>query len=152
MRYGKNFEGPALFSLVKADPSFDLQVNWFAAASYGLMQLLPEDFRWRVANGVPVAKRQAIWDIYDPLQDSPVEKLFNPGVCVPLGAQVLVLAEVQSESLDTGCSEKITQCTWERLWRRRLCVFNTGGQGGFGGECKYSADLFSLIERYTPVP
>jgi hypothetical protein len=101
-------------------------------------------------NGIP-GTHQAIWDIYDPLKDNPVEKLFDPGVCVPLDAQVLVLADVEPEGNDKDCAAQKTQCTWERLWKRRLCVFNTGGQGGFAGECTYSADLFLLVGRYTPV-
>jgi hypothetical protein len=37
--------------------------QWFAAASYGLMQLIPEDFGDKVSKGVPKEKLQAIWDM-----------------------------------------------------------------------------------------
>jgi hypothetical protein len=153
-RYGRSFKGPTLFSLIKADPSFDLQANWFASASYGLMQLLPEDFRWKVTNGVPEEERQQVWDLYDPMKDSPVEKLFDPGVCVPLGAQFLVLANVTKELQDSGCVQKINSCTWERIWKHRLCVFNIGRENEAPPDrefCLYANDVISKSAFYSPV-
>ena len=151
-RYGLDFSGFDLFKLLMRDPSFDVQAQWFAAASYGLMQLIPEDLRDRITRLVPAAEQPRLWALYDPMSQNPTEKLFDPTICVRLGALEDVLLPVNPEMQDAGCSSKPNQCSWERLWRRRLCVFNTGGQHGDGGTCDYATDVFSRIGDYLPQP
>jgi hypothetical protein len=127
-RYGEEFSGPNFRALMRVDPSFRYQAQWYANASYGLMQIMPDGFanRFRGNNGAFDSATQAeVFAIYNPTRDNP-EKLFNPATCIKLGAMMDAKAEVERERDGHQCAAALSACTWDVLWRRRLCAFNTG--------------------------
>jgi len=138
-RYDRSFGSGDLLKLLKLDPSFEIQGQWFAAASYGLEQIIPEDHRDKLQRNFPPADSDYLkTTFWDPMFESPT-KLFNPRVVVPLGAATDVRVPVASEDLDTSCQGVFNNCTWERLWRRRFCKFNTGSQSD--GQCPYAEKI-----------
>jgi hypothetical protein len=55
--------------------------------------------------------------------------LFNPEVCVPLGAMADAKIRLNiPEKADDACGKELRECSWQRVWRRRFCVFNTGDE------------------------
>jgi hypothetical protein len=149
-RYDKHFEPAALCELLQLDPAFDVQGQWFAAASYGLMQIIPESLRTRVeGSAFDSAGRAAILAIYNPKTNTP-EWLFHPETCIELGAVMDSTAVVAAERGDplvllrdregtpiayeeTCPLDWPSQCSWQRLWKRRFRVYNTGSETGNDG-------------------
>jgi hypothetical protein len=139
-RYGILWRDDSLFYLIQHDPSFDVHGQWLAAASYGLMQLLPEDYHYSMRYFSDL-QTQVFNTLYDPMTDAPI-RLFDPHTCARLGAWDEVKTPADREVDDTACVNGATdfnQCTWERLWRRRLCKYNTGSQGD--GTCGYANNI-----------
>jgi hypothetical protein len=151
-RYGLPFSGSSLFALIKNDPSFEVQTNWFASASYGIMQLVPDDLRDKISRLVPADQRQRLWDLYDPFGHNPVDRLFDPTKSVKFGALEDIFVTVAQERDDSSCAVKFTQCTWDRLWARRLCVFNIGSPNSERREngCPYSDEILERAPGFAP--
>ncbi|MBK9375016.1 MAG: hypothetical protein IPN03_15145 [Holophagales bacterium] len=144
-RWGETFWDSNLFTLIKRDPSFEVQGQWFGAASYGLLQVLPDDVRDKYENPAVFSESDAQFlrtTYYDPMTQNPLDTLFNPANCVPLGAAIDVRARVISEDQDPDCAHKRNECTWRNNWSRRFCRFNTGGEG----PCAYGNKiLFGIV-------
>ncbi len=144
-RWGETFKDANLFTLIKRDPSFEVQGQWFGAASYGLLQVLPETVRTLYGNREALSAADAAFlrtTYYDPMTQSPLERLFDPANCVPLGAEIDVRARVISEDQDPDCAYKRNECTWRNNWGRRFCRFNTG----YEVPCQYGNKiLFGIV-------
>ncbi|MCC6128454.1 MAG: hypothetical protein IT186_00890 [Acidobacteria bacterium] len=141
--YNTTICGRPLWDLVKVDPSFGVQGQWLAAASYGLLQIRPDSLRVRLGQDGLIAIAPFIRaQFYDPMVDDPTSKLFDPSRCVMLGALMDSRAAVQAELgapivLTGNVMEDVcpgdpapppSECTWRRLWKRRFRVFNAGSQ------------------------
>ncbi len=169
IRYqGKKFDNALLWQLMQVDPSFEIQGQWFAAASYGLFQVIPESVRMVLyGSGFSSSARSAILAVYDPRNDSP-EKLFDPQVCAMFGALMDTKGKVHDEDLgplvlrsdsngnptlwETNCvihNDRFNECSWNRLWIRRLTVFNTGNETG--GEQSYGNKVLAAAPNYSPI-
>ena len=157
-RWGDTFWDSDLFTLIKRDPSFEVQGQWFGAASYGLLQVLPDDVRANLENRAVFSAADAQFlrtTYYDPMTQNPLERLFDPANCVPLGAAIDVTALVISEDQDPDptCTHKRNECTWRNIWSRRFCRFNTGGQGPcmYGNKIVFGADAKPpLVDMFVP--
>jgi hypothetical protein len=124
---------------MKLDGSFEVQGQWFGAASYGLYQVIPESARTAIFN-LAAPQRDAVLALYDPRRSSPAA-LFDPAIAARLGAMVDAMAVVRAENhpvpltkpeLEPACvpADTPTTCSWERVWRRRFRVFNRGLETG----------------------
>ena len=174
-RYYKDFQRGELWCLLRDDPSFDVQGQWFASASYGLLQIIPESLRTNLARaGFDDDARTAITAIFDPTASNPA-LLFDPATCITLGAMMDASAVVAAErgdplalawddhgnpvAYEEACPEDSpTKCSWERLWKRRLRVYNTGSQAGNDGRSVsgtlvtggYANDVIAKSAHYEP--
>jgi trimeric autotransporter adhesin len=159
-RYGRTFSGTALWRLMQQDPSFEYQGQWLTAASYGLLQLIPEEWRKRLDDPTvfSAGDAQVLKTIYyDPARDDPaaLHKLFDPATCLPLGALADTKVHVSAEQSDPAWTGYPNQTTWDNLWSRRLCSFNTG----VSAPCDYSSQILSsylggapLAQYFMPQP
>ena len=150
-----------IWGMMLNDPSFDVQGQWFASASYGLLQQVPESLRTKLYSvGFLPADRLCIrQQVFDPLGEfadvrNP-QLLFNPKTCVKLGAMEDQKASVSEEvgaplTGEAGCPPRETQCTWERVWKRRFRVYNAGAEtkddGGYGDKIVFRS------QQYLPQP
>jgi hypothetical protein len=135
---GRTFGDVALWELMSIDGSFEVQGQWFAAADYGLFQVIPETARSAIME-IPDAEQAPILALYNPSRDSPA-KLFDPDIAARVGAMIDGRAEVTGEHAtpltepeqEPACTpdKKDTKCSWERFWRRRFRLFNTGDEEG----------------------
>jgi hypothetical protein len=158
---GDGFKNEELEALVRNDPSFEVQAQWFAASSYGVMQMIPHDFQTVLLPRVPPEEQEHIKrDYYDPMRHSPADRLFDPDVCVPMGALFdasveLQFAEVQNSTCDK-LLEHVNQCTWINLWKHRFCKYNIGREdddpaaGRFF--CSYAETIIERSDAYAPQP
>ncbi|MCC6129410.1 MAG: hypothetical protein IT186_05740 [Acidobacteria bacterium] len=126
---------------MKEDPSFDIQGQWYAGASYGLLQLWPAK-AVEVINRLPSGRRPEMYSLYDPFVE-PATKLFDPRVSVEFAAaadKYAVLLETnegeQAYSFERACTmlqmggvDFPSNCSWLRLWERRLRDYNGGRPG-----------------------
>lgn len=157
-RWGELFSDSDLFTLIKRDPSFEVQGQWFGAASYGLLQLLPETVQTLYRNRAALSSGDAEFlrnTYYDPMTQNPLGRLFDPTNCVPMGAEILVRARVITEDQDPdpACTHKRNECTWRNIWSSRLCRFNTGGEGPcmYGNKIVFGADAKPpLVDTFVP--
>ena len=104
--------------------------------------------------------------------------LFNPATCVNLGAMMDADATVSDElgpalllmtnkngdqGFEQTCrTDYLTQCSWERVWERRLRVYNTGSQTGRDGgsvntstnliDGGYANTVITNAQQYIPAP
>ena len=157
-RWGETFWDSNLFTLIKRDPSFEVQGQWFGAASYGLLQVIPETVQSLYRNRAALSAGDAEFlrnTYYDPMTQNPLGRLFDPANCVPMGAEILVRARVKTEDQDPdpACTHKRNECTWRNIWSSRLCRFNTGGEGPcmYGNRIVFGADAEPpLVDSFVP--
>ena len=157
-RWGELFSDSDLFTLIKRDPSFEVQGQWFGAASYGLLQVIPETVQSLYRNRAALSAGDAEFlrnTYYDPMTQNPLGRLFDPANCVPMGAEILVRARVKTEDQDPdpACTHKRNECTWRNIWSSRLCRFNTGGEGPcmYGNRIVFGADAEPpLVDSFVP--
>ena len=120
---------------MKRDGSFEVQGQWFAAASYGLFQIIPESANTCIRSGIPPEQQAAVKAVYNP-KTQPPDRLFNPDIAAQFGAIMDAMANVSGEKqtlddyVEPGCSpgDQLTSCSWRRLWQRRFRVFNAGNE------------------------
>lgn len=83
----------------------------------------------------------------------PIERLFNPEVCVMLGAAMATRAKTSEErgpplATEPNCRiDYPSNCSFERQWKRRLRVYNAGTETA-GWE--YAEDIVLNSNRYVP--
>jgi hypothetical protein len=157
-RYGEVFRGNDYYSLVLDDPSYDVQGQWFIAASFGLFQQKPESVRTAIYGpAIPSALRAALTTLYDPRTDSPA-KLFEPAVSVEFSGLLLGNSNVRPEldpvvPPETACPGTPTmpnQCTWELFWKRKLRTYNLGSDAEFSW-LTYDEDVMSNLPIFVPI-
>jgi len=122
-------------------------------------QIIPEELERRLDDPSILQSEDAQrikHDYYDPTAQNPIA-LFDPRIAIPMGALMDRKVTVDpDEDVDTECVVPKTQCTWENLWRRRLCVFNTGTMQD--GDCPYARSVWNGTNRtpgaasFWPVP
>ena len=120
------------------------------------------------------AIRQSVFDPRGQYADvSNPERLFVPSTCIKLGAIMDAKADVTLErtgplalawdqegialAFEESCSAgRPSQCSWQRLWKRRLRTFNTGSEAGNDGgvvigtriQGGYANDVISSSPRF----
>ena len=150
-RYDREFSGDAYWELVKIDNAYRVQGQWFMAASYGLMQLIPETVRTVIASQPP-AHQPPLLAVYDPRTNSP-EILFDPEEAMRFGVLVVERDKSTPEANklegEVDCPVAPNECTWTRVWRRRLRVFNTGDEDVLPRN-SYDDRVFDLAGQMTP--
>jgi hypothetical protein len=148
-RYGFHLCGADLFHLIQLDGAFEVQGQWLAAASYGLLQIIPNSLNDYLKSGFSAADSAQIRALYyNPAcgadvacasENDPVTRLFNPSICTPMAGMMDANADVTAEDdapvtspVEDVCpgdpTPSVGQCTWKRLWRRRFRVFNGGSE------------------------
>jgi hypothetical protein len=152
-RYGFTFAGDAYWGLVKIDNLFRIQGQWYIAASYGLLQQIPESTRVSISRQ-PDPQEATLLAVYDPRSDSP-DVLFDPDVAILFGALFVSDAAVTPESDplagEPACLGSPTDCSWVRLWRRRLRTYNTGLERVDPGN-DYDDRVFNFATQMSPSP
>ena len=160
--------------LIKEDPSFDVQGQWYGGASFGLLQVWPANAASTIRSAAP-DKGPLLRALYDPLTE-PGTKLFIPAIGVEFGAAadvyITVRGEVKSDEnkvwpYEGACASDDTawprtQCTWQRWWARRFAAFNRGSDDGNckpnGNDCDVSEFVnygLRIVEgsvQFVPAP
>lgn len=165
-RYYRGFTSDDLWRLMYEDPLFDVQGQWFASASYGLLQVIPESLRTTLYSGFSAGDRDVIrQQVFDPRGEYSAtrdpERLFDPSICIKLGVVMDAKADVTDELDETlvagevPCTVELrwSQCTWERAWKRRFRVFNGGSQGmQIPSVVQYADEIVNDSVSYVPQP
>jgi hypothetical protein len=124
------------------------------------MQIIPNDLEMELR----VGRLSGVADVirssyYDPIQESPAVRLFDPGVTIPLGALYDVAMEVSTEASDQHCPKlggELNDCTWVNLWKHRFCMYNLGRQDDEPDQnlyfCLYANSIIGRSEQYAPHP
>jgi hypothetical protein len=127
-------------ALLRTDLSFDLQGQWYAGASLGMLQVWPANAQTTIQNAPtsPVDRRAELRSVFNPLRE-PGTKLFHPDLGTRFGAAGDVYVDVRSEAVPTeppgvypaACTAPVTSspfnsCTWGRWWARKFAAFRRG--------------------------
>jgi hypothetical protein len=155
-RYGILYNDPDKYlDLVIIDPMYDVQGQWFLASSYGLLQEIPETARGTLQmmsnRGADITP---LLSLYNPMVDNP-ETLFDPTICTDFAGAAHAAASVSDELLERYPGEEddcrdddVSECSWNRIWKRRLRVFNTGREDNFNG---YDTKVYVLSAQFEPI-
>ncbi len=121
------------------------------AASYGLLQTIPESARTYIYGAsLSVADEQALLDAYNPRVDN-TEALFDPELSSTFGALFLAAEgtpEFRGLDQELVCTQYPSECTWERLWKRRLRVYNSGKEDM--RSAAYADKIINLSQQMLP--
>ncbi|MCC6132115.1 MAG: hypothetical protein IT186_19510, partial [Acidobacteria bacterium] len=163
-RYGRDYPPGLGWNLMKEDPSFDIQGQWYAGASYGLLQLWPAK-AVEVINRLPSGRRPEMYSLYDPFVE-PATKLFDPRVSVEFAAAADKYANLDRPKEDQPPYpfERVcamaemggvifpNDCSWLRLWERRLRDYNGGrdGQESQATQIDYAQPITARASALSP--
>jgi hypothetical protein len=133
-RYGLILTVEESWNLLKEDPSFELQAQFYGAASFGLLQVWPAKADTTI-NSAPISLRASLRALFNPLTE-PGTKLFDPQTGAEFGAAADLYLTARAEGdpprgYEGACAPEPTSppfnsCTWNRYWARRFTAFNTG--------------------------
>jgi hypothetical protein len=159
-RYGMPFTtAQQKCALLSEDPSFDVQAQWYAAASFGLMQMWPANAETLIRHSNQSSVLRAL---FNP-RTTPGSALFDPTIGVAFGAAADGNASVRTEidptvySYEPTCpvasQTTVNACTWNRYWARVFTSYKTGNDNpsastftGYGWPIVVGGDT------YVPVP
>ncbi|MCC6129850.1 MAG: hypothetical protein IT186_07965 [Acidobacteria bacterium] len=163
-RYDTDYPPQMAWELMKEDPSFDIQGQWYAGASFGLLQLWTAK-AVEVINRLPASRRPDMYFLYDPFVE-PATKLFDPRVSVEFAAAADRYANLQRprEEQEPYGFERLcimteiaglafpNDCSWLRLWERRLRNYNGGLDGETSPEVhvKYAQRITTKASALQP--